>query len=154
MNRKMLRQAQQLQKQMLEVQQELESATVEATAGGGVVKAVVSGKMKVESLTIDPEAVSPDDVEMLQDLVQAAVNEGLDKAQEMASSKMGALTGGMNIPGLDVEDRGLPRERGEVWRDLESHRPSRGPQYPRPPSVLCGPTRSSRIGSSHARTAR
>lgn len=96
----MLRQAQQLQKQMLEVQQELESATVEATAGGGVVKAVVSGKMKVESLTIDPEAVSPDDVEMLQDLVQAAVNEGLDKAQEMASSKMGALTGGMNIPGL------------------------------------------------------
>lgn len=95
-----MRQAQQLQKQMLEVQQELESATVEATAGGGVVKAVVSGKMKVESLTIDPEAVSPDDVEMLQDLVQAAVNEGLDKAQEMASSKMGALTGGMNIPGL------------------------------------------------------
>ena len=96
----MLKQAQQLQKNMLKVQEELESQTVEATAGGGVVKAVVSGKMKLESLTIDPEAVSPDDVEMLQDLVLAAVNEGIDKAQEMASSRMNSLTGGMNIPGL------------------------------------------------------
>ena len=96
----MLRRAQKLQKQMLEAQRELESATVEATAGGGVVTAVVSGKMKLESLAIDPEAVSPDDVELLQDLVLAAVNEGLEKAQEMANSKMGALTGGLNIPGL------------------------------------------------------
>lgn len=100
MNRNMLRQAQQLQKRMMELQQELESATVEATAGGGVVKAVVSGKMRVESLEIDPEAASPDDVEMLQDLVLAAVNEGLDMAQEMASSRMSSLTGGMKIPGL------------------------------------------------------
>ena len=100
MNRNMLRQAQQLQKRMLELQQELESATVEATAGGGVVKAVVSGKMRVESLEIDPEAASPDDVEMLQDLVLAAVNEGLEMAQEMASSRMSSLTGGMKIPGL------------------------------------------------------
>ena len=100
MNRNMLRRAQKLQKQMLEAQRELESATVEATAGGGVVTAVVSGKMKLESLAIDPEAVSPDDVELLQDLVLAAVNEGLEKAQEMANSKMGALTGGLNIPGL------------------------------------------------------
>ena len=74
--------------------------TVEATSGGGVVKAVVSGKMRLESLTIDPDAVSPDDVEMLQDLVLAAVNEGMEKAQEMASSRMSALTGGLNIPGL------------------------------------------------------
>ncbi len=96
----MLKQAQQLQKNMLKMQEELESQTVEATAGGGVVKAVVSGKMKLESLTIDPEAVSPDDVEMLQDLVLAAVNEGIDKAQEMVSSRMNSLTGGMNIPGL------------------------------------------------------
>ena len=96
----MLRQAQKLQKQMVEAQRELESATVEATAGGGVVTAVVSGKMKLESLAIDPEAVSPDDVELLQDLVLAAVNEGLEKAQEMVNSKMGALTGGLNIPGL------------------------------------------------------
>ena len=99
-NKRMLKQAQQLQKNMLKMQEELESQTVEATAGGGVVKAVVSGKMKLESLTIDPEAVSPDDVEMLQDLVLAAVNEGIDKAQEMASSRMNSLTGGMNIPGL------------------------------------------------------
>ena len=100
MNKKMMKQAQQLQQRMMKLQEELESATVEATSGGGVVKVVVSGKMNIESLTIDPEAVSPDDVEMLQDLVLAAVNEGLDKAQEMASTKMGALTGGMNIPGL------------------------------------------------------
>ena len=100
MNKKMLTQAQQLQKHMLKMQEELESQTVEATSGGGVVKAVVSGKMKLESLTIDPDAVSPDDVEMLQALVLAAVNEGIDKAQEMASSRMNSLTGGMNIPGL------------------------------------------------------
>ena len=100
MNRKMMKQAQELQKQMIKMQQELEEATVEASVGGGVVKVVVSGKMKVESIIIEPDAVSPDDVEMLQDLVLAAVNEGMDKAQEMASQKMGALTGGMNIPGL------------------------------------------------------
>lgn len=100
MNKKMLRQAQMLQQRMLKLQEELENATVEATAGGGVVKAVVSGKMRVESLTIDPQAVSAEDVEMLEDLVTAAINEGLQKAQEMAASKMSALTGGMNIPGL------------------------------------------------------
>ena len=99
-NRRMMKQAQQIQKQMMRLQEELEAATVESTVGGGAVKAVVSGKMKVESITIDPDAVSPDDVEMLQDLVLAAVNEGLDKAQQMASEKMGALTGGMNIPGM------------------------------------------------------
>lgn len=100
MNRKMLRQAKQLQQQMMKIQQELEEATVEATAGGGAVRAVVSGKLRVESITIDPDAVSPDDVEMLQDLVMAATNEGLQKAQDMASSRMGAITGGLNIPGL------------------------------------------------------
>ena len=100
MNKKMMKQAQQLQKQMMQMQEELETATVEATVGGGAIKVVVSGKMKLESIEIDPDAVSPDDVEMLQDLILAAVNEGMDKAQEMASQKMGALTGGMNIPGL------------------------------------------------------
>ena len=85
---------------MAKMQEELENSTVEGSAGGGVIKAVISGKMTLESLTIDPEAVSPDDVEMLQDLVIAAVNDGIDKAQEMASSKMNSLTGGMNIPGL------------------------------------------------------
>ena len=100
MNRKMMKQAQQLQRRMTELQEELESATVEATSGGGVVTVVVSGKMSVESIRIDQEVVSPEEVEMLQDLVLAAVNEGLSKAQEMASSRMNALTGGMNIPGL------------------------------------------------------
>ena len=100
MNRKMVKQAQQLQKQMAQLQQDLESETVEASVGGGMVPGVESGKMNVESITIDPEAVTPDDVEMLQDLVLAAVNEGLNQAQEMVSSRMGALPGGLNIPGL------------------------------------------------------
>ena len=100
MNRRMMRQAQQLQRRMVELQEELESATVEATAGGGVVRVVVTGKMTIESITIDPEVVSPDDVDILEDLVTAAVNEGLTKAQEMANSKMSELTGGLNIPGL------------------------------------------------------
>ncbi len=95
-----MRQAQQMQKEMLKMQAELENSTVEASSGGGAVKATVSGKMLVESIEIDPEAVSPDDVEMLQDLVLAAVNEGLGKAQEMAEQRMSALTGGMKIPGL------------------------------------------------------
>jgi len=82
------------------MQEELESATVEASVGGGVVKAVVSGKMRLESLTIDPEAVTPKDVDMLQDLVLAAVNEGLDKANELMASRMSSITGGMKIPGL------------------------------------------------------
>ena len=100
MNRKMIKQAQQLQRRMTDLQEELESATVEATSGGGVVAVVVTGKMTVESIRIDQEVVSPEEVEMLQDLVLAAVNEGLSKAQEMASSRIGALTGGLNIPGL------------------------------------------------------
>ncbi len=100
MNRRMIRQAQQLQRKMEQLQQELETATVTATAGGGVVKVVVTGSMVVESIEIDPEVVSADDVDILQDLIIAAVNEGVSKAQEMASSKMGALTGGLNIPGL------------------------------------------------------
>ena len=100
MNRRMMRQAQQLQRRMEELQTELESATVEATVGGGVVSVVVTGKMTIESITIDPEVVSADDVDILEDLVTAAVNEGLAKAQEMANSKMSELTGGLNIPGL------------------------------------------------------
>lgn len=100
MNRKMMRQAQQFQKRMEEVQNEIETTTVEATAGGGVVKVVANGKLLVESITIDPEVVSPDDVEMLEDLVAAAVNEAMAKAQQMANDKMAQLTGGLNIPGL------------------------------------------------------
>ena len=100
MNRRMLRQAQQLQRRMAQLQEELESATVTATSGGGVVTVVVTGKLTVESIEIDPEVVSPEDVDILQDLIIAAVNEGLSDAQEMVSSRMGEITGGLNIPGL------------------------------------------------------
>ncbi len=99
MNKKFLQQAQQLQKQMMTVQAELEAAKVEGSSGGGAVRATVTGKMRLDSITIDPEVIS-EDVELLEDLVTAAINEALDKAQEMASSKMGAVTGGLNIPGI------------------------------------------------------
>ena len=100
MNRNMMKQAQQLQKQMVKMQEEIESARVEYSAGGGVVKVIVTGKMAVESIAIDPDVVDSEDVEMLQDLILSAINGGLAEAQEMASSKMGAITGGLNIPGL------------------------------------------------------
>ena len=99
MNRKMLKQAQDLQKRMAQMQDDMENKTVETTSGG-VIKVVVSGKMHVESITIDPEAVDPEDVEMLEDLVLTAINEGLTKAQEMVSKEMSSLTGGFKIPGL------------------------------------------------------
>jgi len=100
MNKNMMRQAQQLQKQMAKLQEEIENSKVENSVGGGVVKVVVTGKMIVESIEIDPEVLDSEDVEMLQDLVQTAINGAIEKAQELASTKMGALTGGLNIPGL------------------------------------------------------
>ena len=100
MNKNLLRQAQQMQARMAKIQEELEFETVEATAGGGVVKAVVTGKMRLQSIEISPDVVDPEDVEMLQDLVSAAINEAMDKAQQLASNKMGAITGGLKIPGL------------------------------------------------------
>ena len=100
MNKNMIRQAQQLQQKMAKVQEELESATVEASSGGGMVKAVVTGKQTIAAITIDPQAVDPDDVELLEEMVMAAVNEGLQKAQDLATQKMSAITGGLNIPGL------------------------------------------------------
>ena len=100
MNRKMIKQAQALQKNMARMQEELEASTVEGTSGGGGVKAVVNGKMTLESLVIDPDAVSADDVEILQDLILAAVNDGIEKSQNLASSRMNEITGGLNIPGL------------------------------------------------------
>tara|TARA_B100001245_G_scaffold44324_1_gene28646 strand:- start:725 stop:1033 length:309 start_codon:yes stop_codon:yes gene_type:complete len=100
MNKNMMRQAQQLQKQMAKLQEEIENSKIENSVGGGVVKVVVTGKMIVESIEIDPEVVDAEDVEMLQDLVQTAINGAIEKAQELASTKMGALTGGLNIPGL------------------------------------------------------
>ena len=100
MNRKMLKQAQQLQKRMEQMQEEMETLTVEGSAGGGAVTAVVTGKMQVLSITIDPDVVDPDDVELLQDMVLAAVNDGLRRAEETVSKEMASLTGGLKIPGL------------------------------------------------------
>ena len=94
----MLRQAQKMQQDMMKAQEELESKTYEAAAGGGVVTAVVSGEKELTQVTIDPEAVDPDDVEMLQDLIVAAVNEAMRKATEDAASSMSRLTGGLNLP--------------------------------------------------------
>lgn len=93
----MIRQAQKMQADMMKAQEELETKNYEAAAGGGVVTAVVSGKKELVSLTIDPEAVDPDDVEMLQDLIVAAVNEAMRKAADDAASQMSKLTGGMNL---------------------------------------------------------
>ena len=93
-------QAQKLQQQMTRMQEELEEREYEATAGGGVVTAKVNGKKELVALTIKPEAVDPDDVEMLQDTVMAAVNEALRTATETSEREMGKLTGGMNLGGL------------------------------------------------------
>jgi DNA-binding YbaB/EbfC family protein len=94
------RMALQMQQEMARVQQELESETVEGTAGGGVVKATVTGKQALVGLEIDPSAVDPEDVEMLQDLVMAAVNDALRASVQLAEQKMGAVTAGLRIPGL------------------------------------------------------
>lgn len=96
----MMKQAQKLQKKMLKTQQELAKKTVEASSGGGMVKVIANGGQKIESIVLEKEVVDPEDIEMLQDLILAAVNDALNKSQEMVSSEMGKLTGGLNIPGL------------------------------------------------------
>ena len=96
----MIRQAQKMQEEMLKAQEELGEKTVEASVGGGVVTVTANGKKELVSINIKPEAVDPEDVEMLQDLIVSAVNEAMRKADEMAASSMSRITGGMNIPGL------------------------------------------------------
>ncbi len=96
----MIKQAQKMQQDMLRVQEELETKTVEATVGGGSVTVEVNGKKELVKIQIQPQAVDPDDVEMLEDLIMAAVNEGMRKADEMATNEMNKVAGGMNIPGL------------------------------------------------------
>ncbi len=96
----LMKQAQQFQAKMAKLQEELGEKTVEASAGGGMVSVVVNGRQEVLSIRIDREVIDPEDVEMLQDLVLAAINDGLAKSKEMVSQGMGELTGGMNIPGL------------------------------------------------------
>lgn len=102
---KMLQQVQKMQQDMVAAQEQLKNETVEASAGGGMVKVVATGELHVESITIDPDAVDPEDVEMLQDTVLAAVNEALRSAQALAQSKLGGMAGlgdlgGMGLPGL------------------------------------------------------
>ena len=98
--KQMMRQAQKMQKELNKAQEEIATMSLEATAGGGMVTAVASGDMASTSLTIDPDAVDPEDVEMLQDMVVAAVNEALRGVSELSNQRMSAVTGGMNIPGL------------------------------------------------------
>ena len=100
MNMNMIKQAQKMQQDMLKMQEELESKEYDATAGGGMVKAVVNGKHELLSLSIHPEAVDPEDVEMLQEMVVAAVNEAMRKAEAEAAQNMSKLTGGLNLGGL------------------------------------------------------
>ncbi len=92
--------AQQMQADMARVEEELRTMQLEGTAGGGAVTAIVTGRLELISVTIDPGVVDPDDVEMLQDLVTAAVNDGLRRARETAEQKMGRVTGGLRIPGM------------------------------------------------------
>ena len=97
---RMMKQAQQLQAKMAKLQEEMSEKTVETSSGGGMVKVVANGKQQLVSIQIEQEVVDPDDVEMLQDLILAAVNDALAKAQDMVSGEMSKLTGGLNIPGL------------------------------------------------------
>ncbi len=96
----MLKQAQKLQSKMAKMQEELSEKTVEASAGGGMVKVVANGQHQVVAIEIEKEVVDPEDVDMLQDLIIAAVNDALTRAQEMISSEMSKITGGLNIPGI------------------------------------------------------
>src|SRR6056297_1522513 len=97
---KMMKQAQQLQNKMEKLQEEMADKTVEASAGGGMVKAVANGRQQIVSISIEKEVVDPEDVEMLQDLIVAAVNDALPRSQQMVTEEMNKLTGGMNIPGM------------------------------------------------------
>ena len=94
----MMKKVQKLQQQMAKMQDDLKKQTVEVSSGGGVIKVVMNGEKQVESLIIDPAAVDPQDVEMLQDLISAAINESIKKVDDMMASEMGKLTNGLNIP--------------------------------------------------------
>ena len=96
----MMRQMQQMQQRLAKMQEELANTTVEGSAGGGAVTVTMTGQQKVEAVTIDPSVIDPDEVEMLQDLMVAAFNEAQTKAQQLAETRLGGLTGGLKIPGL------------------------------------------------------
>lgn len=98
----MMKQMQKMQAKMEEMQRQLEESQVEGSSGGGMVKVVINGKSDIVSLAIDPEVIDPDDAEMLQDLIVAAINQAREKVQELQSEQMSSLTGGLNIPGLNL----------------------------------------------------
>ncbi len=100
MNKFIMRQAQELQAKLAKAQQELSNTTLEASSGGGAVKVTINGQQKIQSVKISPEVINPDDVELLEDLVLAAVSEAIAKSQELAAQRLGGLTGGLKIPGL------------------------------------------------------
>jgi DNA-binding YbaB/EbfC family protein len=100
MNQRILKQAQELQAKLAKIQDELANTHIEATSGGGAVKVTINGQQEIQSVKISPEVVNPQDVEMLEDLVLAAIKDAYTKSQELASKKMGGLTGGLKIPGL------------------------------------------------------
>lgn len=97
---KMMKQAKKVQEQIMQMQEELKDREIETSSGGGVITIKVNGRQEITSIKIKPEAVDPEDVEMLEDLVMAVVNEGIRQSQEMVSSEMSKITGGLNIPGL------------------------------------------------------
>ena len=99
---KMMKQAKKMQEDMLRAQEELAAKEVEVTAGGGVIKVVATGDGKIASIQIKPEVVDPEDVDMLQDLVLSAVNQGIEKAAEMSREEMSKITGGLDMPGLGM----------------------------------------------------
>ncbi|MBI3743376.1 MAG: YbaB/EbfC family nucleoid-associated protein [Chloroflexi bacterium] len=100
MNKNLLRQAQQLQARLAKAQEELTTMTVDATAGCGAITVTVTGDQKLQAIKISKDVVSPDDAEMLEDLVKAAVNDGLEKSRQLASGHLGKITGGLGLPGL------------------------------------------------------
>ena len=100
MNRDLMRQAQQMQARLAKIQEDLGNETVEAGSGGGAVTVVVTGHQKIQSIKIASEVVDPSDVEMLEDLVLAALNEGLEKSRDLAAQRLSAITGGFKLPGL------------------------------------------------------
>jgi DNA-binding YbaB/EbfC family protein len=100
MNKFIMRQAQELQAKLAKAQEELAQATVEASSGGGAVKVTVNGQQELQSVKISPEAINPDDAELLEDLVVAAINEAMTKSKELAAERLAKITGGLKIPGL------------------------------------------------------
>lgn len=100
MNRFIMQQAQKLQEKLVKAQQELGETTIEASSGGGAVKVTINGQQKIQSIKISPEVINPSDVELLEDLVLAAVSEAIAKSQQLAAERLSGLTGGFKIPGL------------------------------------------------------